>query len=90
MANSAQAKKRARQNEKRELHNTSQRSAVRTAVKKILKSLQANDFSAAQSAYQYAVQILDKSAGRRIIHRNKAARLKSRLSQKIKSPSSSQ
>ncbi|AAO89942.1 30S ribosomal protein S20 [Coxiella burnetii] len=90
MANSAQAKKRARQNEKRELHNASQRSAVRTAVKKILKSLQANDSSAAQSAYQHAVQILDKAAGRRIIHPNKAARLKSRLSQKIKNLSSSQ
>ncbi|AKQ33844.1 30S ribosomal protein S20 [Coxiella-like endosymbiont of Rhipicephalus sanguineus] len=84
MANTPQAKKRARQNQKRRLHNASQRSAVRTIVKKTLKSLQANDHSAAQSAFQQAVQLLDKAAGKRIIHPNKAARLKSRLNQKLK------
>ena len=85
MANSPQARKRSRQSKKRELHNASQRSTVRTVVKKTLKSLQTNDREAAQNAFQKAVCILDKAAVRRTIHHNKAARLKSRLSQKLKS-----
>lgn len=84
MANSIQAKKRARQNKKRALHNVRQRSAVRTAVKKILKHFQVNDSHAFQNTYQSVVRVLDKAASRRIIHPNKAARLKSRLSQKLK------
>ena len=85
MANSAQAKKRARQSKKRGLHNASQRSVVRTTVKKVLKSLQVSDDSKTiQSAYQHAVQLLDRASGRGIIHANKAARLKSRLRQKLK------
>lgn len=84
MANTLQAKKRARQNQKRQLHNASQRSAVRTVVKKTLKSLQANDLFAAQTTFQQAVKLLDKAAGKQIIHPNKAARLKSRLNQKLR------
>ena len=84
MANSPQARKRTRQNQKRQLHNASQRSAVRTVVKKTVKSLQADDHSVAKSAFQKAVQLLDKAAGKRIIHPNKVNRLKSRLSQKLK------
>ena len=78
-----QAKKRVRQNKKHAFHNVSQRSAVRTAVKKTLKNLQSNDLNVFQT-YQHAVQMLDKAASRRIIHPNKAARLKSRLSRKLK------
>ncbi|MFW0072930.1 MAG: 30S ribosomal protein S20 [Coxiella-like endosymbiont] len=85
MANSPQARKRTRQRKKRELHNASQRSAVRTVIKKTLKSLQTNDRQAAQIAFQKAIRILDKAAARRTIHLNKAARLKSRLNQKLKS-----
>lgn len=84
MANTSQAKKRARQNQKRQLQNASQRSAVSTVVKKTIKSLQFNDHSIAQSAFQHAVRLLDKAANKRIIHPNKAARLKSRLNQKLK------
>lgn len=84
MANSQQAKKRARQNQKRQLHNASQRSAVRTVVKKTLKSFQTNDYLVAQNAFQKVVKLLDKAACKRIIHPNKANRLKSRLSQKLK------
>lgn len=85
MANSPQARKRARQSKKRELHNARQRSTVRTVIKKTLKSLRMNDREAAQNAFQQAVCIFDKAAGRHTIHPNKAARLKSRLSQKLKS-----
>ena len=84
VANSIQAKKRVRQNKKRALHNVSQRSAVRTAIKKILKNFKANNVSAFQNSYQHVVRVLDRAASRRIIHPNKAARLKSRLSRKLK------
>lgn len=84
MANSPQARKRIRQSKKRELHNASQRSTVRTVIKKILKSLQKNDRETAQTTFQEAVRIFDKAAARHTIHSNKAARLKSRLSQKLK------
>ena len=84
MAKSQQAKKRARQNQKRQLQNAGQRSAVRTVVKKMLKSLQVNDYLIAQSTFQKAVKLLDKAACKRVIHPNKANRLKSRLSQKLK------
>lgn len=83
MANSQQAKKRARQNQKRQLHNASQRSAVRTVVKKTLKSFQTNDYLVAQNSFQKAMKLLDKAACKRIIHPNKVNRLKSCLSQKL-------
>ena len=85
MANSPQARKRIRQHKKCELRNASQRSAVRTVIKKTLKSLQTNDRLTAQATFQKATRIFDKAATRRIIHLNKAARLKSRLNQKLKS-----
>ncbi|WP_211924166.1 30S ribosomal protein S20 [Coxiella endosymbiont of Amblyomma nuttalli] len=84
MPNSSQAKRRAKQNKKRELHNASQRSAVRTVIKKVLKILRTDDRKAVQTAFQKAVCTLDKASVRRIIHPNKAGRLKSRLNQKLK------
>ncbi|WP_423062903.1 30S ribosomal protein S20 [Candidiatus Paracoxiella cheracis] len=84
MANSPQAKKRARQNQIRSLHNASQRSEVRTAIKNTLKSIKSNDKSAAETAFRRAVILIDRAAGRRIMHHNKAARLKSRLHKKLK------
>ena len=84
MANSPQAKKRARQNQKRQLFNARKRSSVRTVVKKTLKSFQANDHSTTQSAFRKAIRLLDKTSRKKIIHPNKAARLKSRLSQRLK------
>ena len=84
MANSPQARKRTRQNKKREPHNASQRSTVRTAIKKTLKSVLTNDRQAAHNAFQKAIRIFDKAAARHTIHLNKAARLKSRLNQKLK------
>lgn len=84
MANSAQARKRARQAEEARQHNSSQRSAFRTAVKKVLKAIEAGDKAAAQSVYQESVSVIDRLADKKIFHKNKAARHKSRLSSAIK------
>lgn len=84
MANSPQAKKRARQSQRRQLYNTRRRSSVRTAVKKVLRVFQTANYPTALSAFRQAVRLLDKTAGGGVIHPNKAARLKSRLSQKLK------
>lgn len=84
MANSAQARKRARQSEKQRQHNTSLRSEFRTAVKKVLKAVEAGDKSAAQAVYQASVSVIDSIADKNIVHKNKAARHKSRLSAAIK------
>lgn len=85
MANSAQARKRARQAERRRQHNTSFRSAMRTALKKVVKLIEAGDKSAAAEAYKAAVPVVDSAAGKGLIHQNKAARHKSRLNAHIKS-----
>lgn len=84
MANSAQARKRARQAESARQHNASQRSAFRTAVKKVLKAIEAGDKAAAQSVYQESVCVIDRLADKNVFHKNKAARHKSRLSAKVK------
>ncbi|HXH03946.1 MAG TPA: 30S ribosomal protein S20 [Candidatus Competibacteraceae bacterium] len=84
MANTAQAKKRVRQAEKHRQHNASQRSMMRTYVKKVLKAIVAGDKTAAEAAYKDAVAVLDRSARKGMIHANKAARHKSRLNARIK------
>ena len=84
MANSAQAKKRARQNEDQRKHNASLRSMVRTYLKKVVNAIAAGDKAAATAAYTAAVPVVDRMADKRIIHKNKAARHKSRLNAHIK------
>lgn len=84
MANSAQARKRARQTVKRREHNFSLRSKLRTALKGIRKFVESGDKSAAQAAYNNSVGIVDSIADKGIMHKNKAARQKSRLSAAIK------
>ncbi len=84
MANSAQAEKRARQAEKRRQQNASQRSTLRTFIKKVLKAIESGDKAAATEAYNTAVPRIDNAAGKGIIHANKAARHKSRLNAHIK------
>ena len=84
MANSPQARKRARQNEKRRRHNASFRSMVRTSIKKVRAALDAKDQKAASEAYAAAVPVIDRMADKGIIHKNKAARHKSRLNAAIK------
>ena len=84
MANSAQARKRARQNESRRQQNASQRSAFRTAIKKTISALESGDYDAATGAYQQAVPIIDRAVTHGIIQKNKAARHKSRLNARVK------
>ena len=84
MANSAQARKRARQAEKHRRQHASKRSDMRTALKKVLKALESGDKEAAQSAYKEAMPVLDVVAGKGLTHKNKVARHKSRLNAHIK------
>ena len=84
MANIKSAKKRAKQAVVRNMRNTGQRSMLRTAVKKVLKALDANDAAGAQAAFAVAQPILDRFSSRGLIHKNKAARHKSRLNARIK------
>ncbi|MBV2234440.1 MAG: 30S ribosomal protein S20 [Sterolibacterium sp.] len=84
MANSAQARKRARQADKQRVHNMSLRSELRTAIKKVKKAILAGDKTAAQSVFNTSMSTIDSIADKKIIHKNKAARHKSRLSAAIK------
>lgn len=79
VANTAQAKKRARQGEVRRQRNASARSLVRTYIKKVVKAIEDGNQAEAEKAYQSAVPIIDRMASKGIIHKNKAARHKSRL-----------
>jgi len=85
MANSAQARKRARQAVKQNAHNSSQGSALRTAIKAVRKAIEAGDKAGATQMFQSQVSVIDRIADKNIIHKNKAARHKSRLSAAIKS-----
>jgi small subunit ribosomal protein S20 len=84
LANSAQAIKRARQAEKNRQRNASQRSMMRTAIKKVVTAIDAGDADAAKEAYKTAAPLIDRMAGKGLIHTNKAARHKSRLNQHIR------
>ena len=83
MANSAQARKRARQSEKRRQHNASRRSLLRTRIKQVIKAIDAGDQAAAVAAYGKAVPTIDRMAGQDIIHKHKASRHKARLNARI-------
>ena len=84
MANSKSAWKRVRQNQKRRDHNMSLRSMMRTSLKKVLKLVLLGDKGKAEEAFKAAEKVLDNFANKGLIHKNKAARQKSRLSAKIK------
>jgi small subunit ribosomal protein S20 len=84
MANTASARKRARQSEKRRQHNASLRSELRTAVKNVRKAIDAGDKEAARAVYQRSVGTIDSIADKKIIHKNKASRHKSRLAAAVK------
>lgn len=83
MANTPQARKRAKQAEKRRKNNASARSMVRTYIKKVNAAIETKDYAKASEAYQSAVPIIDSMAGKGIIHANKAARHKSRLNSAV-------
>lgn len=84
MANSAQARKRARQSIVRRARNMSLRSELRTAIKKVRKAIAAGDKAAAQEVFKQSQRVIDSIADKNIIHKNAAARHKSRLSAAIK------
>jgi len=84
VANTPQARKRARQLVSRRQRNVAQRSLVRTRIKQVQKAIATGDQAAAQAAYAAAVPVIDRVAGKGKIHRNKAARHKSHLSAQIK------
>ncbi|HXU52970.1 MAG TPA: 30S ribosomal protein S20 [Casimicrobiaceae bacterium] len=84
MANSAQAKKRARQSEATRKRNASQKSELRTAVKKVRKAIAAGDKAAAAKVLQESQSTIDRIADKKIVHKNLASRTKSRLAQAVK------
>ncbi|MES2832785.1 MAG: 30S ribosomal protein S20 [Pseudomonadota bacterium] len=84
MANTAQARKRARQAVKQNAHNASQRSTLRTAIKAVRKAIASGDKAAASQVYLSSVSIIDRIADKKIIHKNKAARHKSRFAAALK------
>ena len=84
MANSAQARKRARQAVGRRAHNVALRSRFRTFLKRTVNALDAGDVEAAEAAYKAAVPVIDSTANKGLLHKNKAARHKSRLNSRLK------
>ena len=84
MANIASAKKAARQAVKRRASNTSQRSTLRSAIKEVRKAVAAGDKVAAKAVFQRSVSTIDSIADKDILHKNTAARYKSRLSAAVK------
>lgn len=84
MANSAQAKKRARQAEDNRQRNTSQRSEMRTSIKKLKAAITSGDKDLATAAFKVAVPFLDKMARKGLVHKNAAARSKSRLNNAVR------
>jgi small subunit ribosomal protein S20 len=84
MANTAQARKRARQSVARNLHNSSLRSMLRTSIKRVRAAVATGDKQAAAEAFRKTMSVIDSVADKKIIHKNKAARHKSRLSAAVK------
>ncbi|MBL8896289.1 MAG: 30S ribosomal protein S20 [Planctomycetes bacterium] len=85
MATSLSAKKRIRQNETSRLANKSKKSAMKSAMKRVLGAIEENDAKAAQAALPQAMKMIDKAAHGGAIHANTASRRKSRLSRAIAS-----
>ena len=84
MANTAQVRKRARQSVERNKHNSSLRSMLRTAIKRVRQAIEAGDKAVAADTLQKATGVIDRVADKHIIHKNKAARHKSRLAAAVK------
>ena len=84
MANIKSSAKRARQAVKRRAHNMALRSRVRTHIKRVAAAIEAGDKATAESAYKEAVPVIDSMVTKGIIHKNKAARHKSRLNARLR------
>lgn len=84
MANTSQARKRARQSVQRNKHNSSLRSMLRTSIKRVRQAVEAGDKDAAAELLRKTTSVIDRIADKNIIHKNKAARHKSRLAAAVK------
>ena len=84
MANSPQARKRARQEVVRRERNVAHKSKFRTVIKNTVYAIEEGDKAKATEMFKIAVPVIDKTASKGIIHKNKAARHKSRLTKRIK------
>jgi small subunit ribosomal protein S20 len=84
MPNTASAKKRLRQNEARRARNRAVKSSLRTQLRKVRESLKAGNVEASQADFRVVTKGLDQAAAKGVIHPNRAARLKSRISAAIK------
>jgi len=84
MANSKQARKRARQSNARNALKSGQRSRVRSAIKSVRKAIDGGDAQAAQAIFRAATRVIDSLADKDVVHKNHAARNKSRLAAAIK------
>jgi len=84
MANTAQARKRARQAEATRQRNASLKSSLRTAIKKVRKAIGAGDKAAATKELQAQQSVIDRIADKKVVHKNTASRSKARLAQAIK------
>ena len=84
MANTAQARKRARQAVATNKRNASLKSTLRTAVKRVRKAIASGDKAAAAKQFQASQAVIDRIADKKIVHKNTASRTKSRLAQAIK------
>lgn len=83
MANTKQARKRVRQNEERRQRNHHHKSRMRTAIKRVETAVASGDKDTAQAELGSAVSLIDRTASKGAIHKQQAARRKSRLSQKV-------
>jgi len=83
LANIKSAKKRVITSEKARRHNASRRSMMRTYMKRVVAAIEAGQKETAQEAFTALVPVLDRYATKGLIHKNKAARHKSRLNAKI-------
>ena len=84
MANIRSAKKKARQAARARIQNTAQKSMYRTLIRNVIKAIEAKDKGKAEAAYKEMTPVLDRYAAKGMIHKNKAARHKSRLTERIK------
>ena len=84
MANSTQARKRAKQASRHRSHNVALRSRARTVIKKTIRAIHTGNGEAARTAFREAVPVIDRTADKGLMHKNKAARHKSRLNTRIK------
>ncbi|MDP7150537.1 MAG: 30S ribosomal protein S20 [Paracoccaceae bacterium] len=84
MANSPQAKKRARQNERRFAVNKARRSRIRTYLRKVEEAIAAGDQSVAQAALREAQPELMRGVTKGVLHKNTASRKMSRLAARVK------